>query len=72
MGESEITRLRCLIVPGYEVLKRDLTVCSITVTRVIVSYEYSFIEIYQRQLEQIIAKTQAKKIVAEISMHMVG
>ena len=72
MGESEIVRLSCLIVSRCRVLKRGLTGCSITVIYSIVSHEYNFIEIYQRQLEQIIAKTQAKKIVTGISMHMVG
>jgi hypothetical protein len=72
MGESEITRLRRLIELECESMERGLTGYAITARHDVISHKYDQIDTHRRQLEQLVGKVQAKKIMAEIYMHTVG
>jgi uncharacterized coiled-coil protein SlyX len=72
MGESEIARLRRLIELECAAMEQGLTGYSITARHDIIAHKYDQLDTYQKQLEQLIGKTQAKKTMAEIYIYTVG
>jgi uncharacterized coiled-coil protein SlyX len=72
MGESEIVRLRRLIELECQSMEQGLTGYAVTARHDIISHRYNRIDEYQKQLERLIGKAQAKKAILEIYMYTVG